>query len=98
MGYDTETIPHDLCCLISLEIMDKPVYDRKNPKIKFEEKNILEWLKTKKTHPVTKTSLTAEDLVNDTELEKQISSYINYCRQYVKNETFCGLKPAFLMS
>lgn len=96
-GFDIETVPRELCCSISFEIMDEPVYDPNYPKIKFEKENILKWLRNKSIHPVARTYLVAENLVNDEDLKNQIACYINDCKKYARNETYCGFQQGFLI-
>lgn len=92
-GFDMNNIPENLCCPLSGEIMDQPVYDPEHPKYKFERAWIEQRLADKEENPFTRTSLTITALVNDTALKTDI----NYFMQYAHNQTFCGMKPGFLI-
>ncbi|MDF1685073.1 MAG: hypothetical protein P1U36_10520 [Legionellaceae bacterium] len=74
---DPEDCPHEFMCSISYEVMKKPVYSIKYPKLhRCDESSLLEWLKHHDRHPLLNdVPYVKQDWVEDTELKTQISDY-----------------------
>ncbi len=90
-GFDCNDIPDHLCCLLSREIMDDPVFDPNHPAYKFERAWIEKRLVDKQENPFTRTHLLQVNLVSDNELKTKINLFM----QSVQHDTFCDLKSGF---
>lgn len=75
INFEDEDIPEKYCCNLSGAIMTDPVCDPKN-NIVFERAWILRALESKAINPYTNTPLLPDDLVNASELKKEIDDFV----------------------
>lgn len=64
-------------CPILDEPLRFPVRDRNHPMHVYEKRAILEWLERNPTSPLTRETLTVEDLIACDELQKEIETHLN---------------------
>lgn len=69
--------PDEFICPISYEVMKKPIYSVKYPKLhRCDERSLLEWLRHHNRHPLLEdVPYVEKDWIEDTELKTQISNY-----------------------
>ncbi len=75
-GYPDDC-PDEFICPISYQVMKRPVYSVKYPKLhRCDEHSLLEWLRHHNRHPLLgNVPYVESDWVEDTELKTQISNY-----------------------
>ncbi len=71
-----QTAPEDFQCMISLALMEDPVYVVGSPQRKFERKVLEKWLETNPTHPVTRLPVSPENIITDDETRERIMTWM----------------------
>ena len=76
-GFNCKDVPEDLCCPLSGEIMDDPVYDPEHTQYKYERAWIETAIEKKAEHPHIRSLLTKNKLVSDDQLKAKIKLFMD---------------------
>lgn len=71
-----ETLPNEITCPISRDVLTDPVYCDKNPE-RFERSALLAWLKVNSVHPLTKEKVCASEFKRDFQCKLEADDYVD---------------------